>query len=245
MAHKLIVGNWKMNGSLAMAETLVTELAAKAEGLSASLAVCPPSPYLAHVSALLTGSAVALGAQTCHGAESGAHTGDVAAVMLAEFGVRYVIVGHSERRADHHEADAIVKEQATAALKAGLIPIICVGESESERDAGDAEEIVSAQIRRSLPEAATPENVVIAYEPIWAIGTGRTPSNEDILAMHAMMRGVTGEVCGDKGSLPLLYGGSVKPGNAKEILALANVDGALVGGASLKAADFLGIASAC
>jgi triosephosphate isomerase len=201
--------------------------------------VCPPATLIAPVAAVLTGSAVSVGGQDCHMKQSGAHTGDVAAAMISDLGGSYVIVGHSERRADHGESDATVKAKAEAALAAGLAPIVCVGETEAERDAGKAEAVVEAQIRGSLPDGASETGIVIAYEPVWAIGTGRTPTIDDIAAMHAHMRKVAASMLGGADALRLLYGGSVKPGNAVEILGLADVDGALAGGASLKAEDFL------
>lgn len=241
----LIAGNWKMNLLRAEGEALAAALAGKfaADG-AADMLVCPPATLIAPVAAVLNGSAVSVGGQDCHMKESGAHTGDVAAAMIKDLGGSYVIVGHSERRADHGESDATVKAKAEAALAARLMPIVCVGETEAERDAGTAEAVVEAQIRGSLPDGATEAGIVIAYEPVWAIGTGRTPTIDDIAAMHAHMRKVADSVLGGADGLRLLYGGSVKPANAVEILGLADVDGALVGGASLKAEDFLAIAAA-
>ncbi|MBO6559053.1 MAG: triose-phosphate isomerase [Nisaea sp.] len=241
----LIAGNWKMNLLRAEGEALAAELAKKfaANGV-ADMLVCPPATLIAPVAAVLAGSAVSVGGQDCHMKQSGAHTGDVAAAMIRDLGGSYVIVGHSERRADHGESDATVKAKAEAALAAGLAPIVCVGETEAERDAGKAEAVVEAQIRCSLPDGASETGIVIAYEPVWAIGTGRTPTIDDIAAMHAHMRKVAASMLGGADALRLLYGGSVKPGNAVEILGLADVDGALVGGASLKAEDFLAIAAA-
>ncbi|UUX50210.1 triose-phosphate isomerase [Nisaea acidiphila] len=241
----LIAGNWKMNMLRAEGEALASALAKDfAVGAGADMLVCPPATLIAPVAAVLNGGAISVGGQDCHMNESGAHTGDVAAAMIKDLGGSHVIVGHSERRADHGESDATVKAKAEAALAAGLVPIVCVGETEAERDAGKAEAVVEAQIRGSLPAGATETGVVIAYEPVWAIGTGRTPTIDDIAAMHAHMRKVAGSMLGSAGALLLLYGGSVKPGNAAEILALEDVDGALVGGASLKAEDFLAIAAA-
>lgn len=241
----LIAGNWKMNMLRANGEALAAALASGfAADAEVDLLVCPPATLIAPVAAKLSGSAVSVGGQDCHTNESGAHTGDVAAVMIRDLGAEYVIVGHSERRADHGESDETVKAKAAAALAAGLTPIICVGETEAQRDAGEAETVVGNQIRGSVPEAAAEDTIVIAYEPVWAIGTGRTPTVDDIAAMHAHMRQVAGSVLGTADKLRLLYGGSVKPGNAVEILALEDVDGALVGGASLKAEDFLAIAAA-
>ena len=239
----LIAGNWKMHGSLAEATSLaaaVREGAAKAP--AAELLVCPPFPYV-HLVASQGGLAV--GGQDCHAAAKGAHTGDVAAAMLRDVGASYVILGHSERRADHAEADAAVRAKAEAALAAGLTPIICVGESEAQRLAGEAEGLVTGQLRGSLPDGFAAAGGVVAYEPVWAIGTGRTPTEADIAAIHAAIRANLVARFGKAGeALRILYGGSVKPGNAKAILALPHVDGALVGGASLVAADFLAIAAA-
>ncbi|WP_193170595.1 triose-phosphate isomerase [Nisaea nitritireducens] len=241
----LIAGNWKMNMLRADGEALAAALASGfAAGAAADLLVCPPATLIAPVATKLSGCAVAVGGQDCHMNESGAHTGDIAAAMIKDLGAGYVIVGHSERRADHGESDETVKAKAAAALAAGLTPIICVGETEAQRDAGEAETVVGNQIRGSVPEAAAEDTIVIAYEPVWAIGTGRTPTIDDIAAMHAHIRQVAGGVLGGADKLRLLYGGSVKPGNAVEILALEDVDGALVGGASLKAEDFLAIAAA-
>ena len=241
----LIAGNWKMNMLRAGGEALAAALTSGIKpGASADLLICPPATLLAPVLTMLADSSVALGAQDCHMNEAGAHTGDISAAMIKDLGAAYVIVGHSERRADHAESDVIVRAKAAAVLAAGLTPIICVGETEAERDAGEAETIVGKQIRGSVPEAAAEDTIVIAYEPVWAIGTGRTPTIDDIAAMHAHMRQVAGNVLGGADKLRLLYGGSVKPGNAVEILALEDVDGALVGGASLKAEDFLAIAAA-
>ncbi|MDF1790665.1 MAG: triose-phosphate isomerase [Thalassobaculaceae bacterium] len=240
----LIAGNWKMNLDRAAGEALAKALAAEAAAVSVELAVCPPAVYVASVGVALGSSGVALGAQDCHAAASGAHTGDTAAEMLADLGCTYVIVGHSERRADHGESDATVHAKAEAARRAGLVPIICVGETEAERDAGRTLDVVEGQVRGSVPQGLTGATLVIAYEPVWAIGTGRTPTADDVATVHAHIRKVLGEVSGDAANVRLLYGGSVKPANAAELMAVANVNGALVGGASLKAGDFLGIAKA-
>jgi triosephosphate isomerase len=192
----------------------------------------------------LLGSAIALGGQDCHAEPKGAHTGDIAAEMLADLGCEYVIVGHSERRQNHAESDALVQAKARAAQRAGLAAIVCVGETRAEREAGRAEQVVTAQLAASLPAACTPANTVIAYEPVWAIGTGLTPTGADVVAMHAAIRAALGARLGQAaGAARLLYGGSVKASNAGELLALANVDGALVGGASLTAAEFWPIAA--
>jgi triosephosphate isomerase len=241
----LIAGNWKMHGTLREAAALAEAVAAGAMGLAAELLVCPPFPHLTAAGAALRGSAVALGAQDCHAAAQGAHTGDVSAPMLRDVGAAYVILGHSERRAAHGETDAAVRAKAEAALAAGLTPIVCVGESEAERLAGAAEAVVARQLAGSLPEGFAAAQGVVAYEPVWAIGTGRTPTEAEIAALHGTIRGRLVERFGAAGQrLRVLYGGSVKPGNAAAILALPDVDGALVGGASLIAADFLAIARA-
>ncbi len=188
---------------------------------------------------------MALGAQDCHPKASGAYTGDISAPMLKDAGASYVIVGHSERRGGYGESDAMARAKAEAAHEAGLAAIVCVGETRAEREAGEAISVVSGQIRSSLPAAATPANLVVAYEPVWAIGTGLTPTARDVADVHASIRALLGEIYGEAGvRVRILYGGSVKPSNAKELLGLPNVDGALVGGASLKAADFMGIAAA-
>ena len=242
----LVAGNWKMNGLTAS----LVELKAMREAVdagkagAAELAVCPPATLLAQAAAALKGGKVSLGAQDCHAKDSGAFTGDIAAPMVKDAGAQYVIVGHSERRQYHGETDAAVKAKAEAALKAGLIAIVCVGETRAEREAGKAIAVVSTQVRGSLPAGGAPETVVVAYEPVWAIGTGLTPTPADVAEVHAAIRKLLGEVYGAAGAkLRILYGGSVKPSNAKELLGLANVDGALVGGASLKAVDFMAIAA--
>lgn len=242
----LIAGNWKMHGTLADAAALAEGVGAGAAGLAGvDLLVCPPFPHLAAVRAALAGRAVGLGAQDCHAAAKGAHTGDVSAAMLADIGAAYVILGHSERRADHGETDAAVRAKAEAALAAGLTPIVCVGESEAERLAGHAEAVVTAQLDASLPEGFAAAGGVVAYEPVWAIGTGRTPTEAEIAAVHATIRArLLARFHAAGGGLRILYGGSMKPGNAAAILALAHVDGGLVGGASLVAAEFLAIGRA-
>lgn len=242
----LIAGNWKMHGSVREAVRLAEGVREGADGLPCELLVCPPFPYLHAVAVAMLGQRVMVGAQDCHAAEKGAHTGDVSAPMLRDVGCRYVIVGHSERRADHGETNAAVRAKAEAAIAAGLTPIVCVGETEAERTAGRAEEVVSRQISESLPEGFAEAGGVVAYEPVWAIGTGRSATEADISAIHGMIRGqLEREVPGGAGGkVRILYGGSVKPANAASILVLPNVDGALVGGASLVAADFLAIARA-
>ena len=241
----LIAGNWKMHGTLAEAQRLAAGVAEGAAGLGCELLVCPPFPHLAVVGGAIGGGPVALGAQDCHAEGKGAHTGDVSAPMLRDLGARFVILGHSERRANHGESDALVRAKAEAALAAGLTPIVCVGESEAERLAGRAEAVVAGQLAGSLPEGFGAAGGVVAYEPVWAIGTGRTPTEAEIAAIHAMIRQALETRFGAAGSrLRILYGGSMKPSNAAAILALPHVDGGLVGGASLVAADFLAIARA-
>jgi triosephosphate isomerase len=242
----LIAGNWKMHGTLREAAALAAGVAAgAATARGAELLVCPPFPYVPGVALAMHGTAVAVGAQDCHAATKGAHTGDVAAPMLKDVGATYVILGHSERRANHGETDAAVRAKAEAALAAGLTPIVCVGESEAERLAGQAEAVVTAQLDGSLPDGFAAAGGVVAYEPVWAIGTGRTPTEAEIAAVHATIRERLVARFGAAGAgLRILYGGSMKPSNAAAILALANVDGGLIGGASLVAEDFLAIAKA-
>jgi len=235
--QQIIAGNWKMNGSLAGVGPYAAAL--KAAPVDAALIICPPFPLLPALAAALEGRKIAVGAQDCHAGTSGAHTGDVSAVLLKEIGAAYVILGHSERRAEHGESNADVNGKVKAALGAGLIPIVCVGETEQERDAGEAEDVVRTQLTHSLPEGFAG---LIAYEPVWAIGTGRTPSEADVAAMHGAIRAVL--AARFSSAIPILYGGSVKPGNAAALLGLPEVGGALVGGASLNAADFLAIAAA-
>jgi triosephosphate isomerase len=243
----LVAGNWKMNGLKASA----VELGNIAAGYGAELrgkvdlAICPPATQLLTFAVVALGSRIAIGAQDCHAKASGAHTGDLSAEMIADTGATHVIVGHSERRTDHGESDAVVRAKAEAAWRAGLVAILCIGETESERRGGTTLSVVDTQLAGSVPDAATAANLVIAYEPVWAIGTGLTPSNADIAEVHAHIRKRLVERFGAAGEgMRILYGGSVKPSNAGEILKIADVDGALVGGASLKAADFLGIAAA-
>jgi triosephosphate isomerase len=243
----LIAGNWKMNGLKAS----MSELGAIADGArelwrKADLLVCPPATLLFTAAAVAIGSKVAIGAQDCHPAASGAHTGDLSAEMLADAGATAVIVGHSERRADHGESDAVVRQKAEAAWRAGLTAIVCVGETRAERDAGQALAVVGRQLAGSLPDGATASRLVVAYEPVWAIGTGLTPTVRDVEEVHGFIRAqLTERFSGEGARVRILYGGSVKPSNAAELLSVANVNGALVGGASLKAADFLAIAAAC
>ncbi|MEM6780983.1 MAG: triose-phosphate isomerase [Pseudomonadota bacterium] len=238
---KLIAGNWKMNGTIEaaieLAESIENGLEKKPElQEKCDVLVCPPLLHLLPVSGSI--EKIALGAQDCSQNDNGAFTGDVSTAMLKDIGAGYVILGHSERRQYHNETDELVAQKATKANEAGLITIICVGETESEREAGKEQDIVGAQLAASMPEGCTPENTVIAYEPVWAIGTGKTATAEDVAVMHAFIREKVGE------GIRILYGGSMKPANAAELLATPNVDGGLIGGASLKAEDFLGIAQA-
>ncbi len=244
----LIAGNWKMNTLRDSAEKLARDLVdrrAREGDPGCDMLVCPPAVMLYPVATVVRGSPVALGAQDCHMAESGAHTGDVSAAMLADAGCSHVIVGHSERRADHGEGDALVAAKASAAHGKGLCAIICVGETLAQRDAGETLRIVEGQIAGSVPTGASSANTVIAYEPVWAIGTGRTPTLEQIGEVHDHIRAVLGGKVPDAGAVRILYGGSVNAGNARDILAIANVNGGLVGGASLKADDFWTICRGC
>ncbi len=237
-----------MNGFRASLSEIAKMRAAVDAGRAggAQIVVCPPATLLWGAADLLSGGALKLGAQDCHPADDGPHTGDISAPMLRDAGALYVIVGHSERRAGHHENDALVRAKAEAALRAGLCAILCVGETLAEREAGGAIDVVRAQLQGSLPEQATPDDLVVAYEPIWAIGSGRTATPEDVAQMHAAIRDTLAQVYGEAGErLRILYGGSVKPGNSEELLCLPNVDGALVGGASLKASEFIAIAATC
>ncbi|MCT8999494.1 triose-phosphate isomerase [Chelativorans intermedius] len=243
----LIAGNWKMHGTSASLGELkaIAEGFAGAAGQGADGLVCVPATLLSRAVEAVRGTPLAIGAQDCHAAESGAHTGDIAAGMIADCGATHVIVGHSERRTDHGESDAEVAAKAAAAWRAGLVAMICLGETRAEREAGETLAVLSRQLAGSVPEGATAANTVIAYEPVWAIGTGLTPTVEDVEEAHAHLRTELETRFGAEGGrMRLLYGGSVKPANAHELLSVANVDGALVGGASLKAVDFLGIASA-
>ena len=243
----LIAGNWKMNGlkaSLAEFEAMCEGAAAVAA--KADLLVCPPATLIAGLADKAKGSKLAVGAQDCHPKASGAHTGDLSAEMLADAGASAIIVGHSERRADHDETDALVRQKAEAAWRAGLTAIVCTGETQGQRDAGQTLEICGGQLRGSLPDGSTSANLVVAYEPVWAIGTGLTPTVKDVEQVHKFIRGVlTDRFKAEGGKVRILYGGSVKPSNAAELMAVANVNGALVGGASLKATDFLAIAAGC
>ncbi|HXQ50969.1 MAG TPA: triose-phosphate isomerase [Stellaceae bacterium] len=245
--RKLCAGNWKMNGLRRDAVALASALAvrAKAEPVACDLLVCPPATALAWVADALAGSGIVLGGQDCHAAEKGAHTGDVSAAMLKDAGCGVVILGHSERRAGHGESDAEVRAKCEAAGRAGLGVILCIGETLAERDAGRTLAVVSRQLEFSLPDGFGAPDLAIAYEPVWAIGTGRTPTVAQVEEVHTHIRATLAARLGDAGSVRVLYGGSVKPDNAGALMAAANVDGALVGGASLVAADFWAIARAC
>jgi triosephosphate isomerase len=250
-ARPLIAGNWKMNGlrfsALAEIERLCN-LVAFTAGPMPLVAVCPPATLIGPVAAKIAERGltlrIAVGGQDCHAGESGAHTGDIAAVMLRDAGAAYCIVGHSERRADHGETSEQVAAKAAAAIAAGLTAIVCVGETLAERDAGRTIDVVGDQLAKSLPPGANAANCVVAYEPVWAIGTGRTPTVAEIAAVHDFARGRLAGREKHGSPVRLLYGGSVKPDNARDLMAIANVDGALVGGASLKAADFWPIVQA-
>jgi len=244
----LIAGNWKMNGLKASTAEFDAMLAGAAEVAGkADLLVCPPATLLAGFAEKARGTkAIAVGAQDCHTKASGAHTGDISAEMLADAGATAVIVGHSERRADHGESDVVVHQKAEAVWRAGLIAIVCVGETQHQRDAGHTLDIIRGQLNLSLPRESRADNLVVAYEPVWAIGTGLTPTSKDVEQIHAFIRGLLIDRFSEQGArMRILYGGSVKPSNAAELMAVANVNGALVGGASLKAADFLAIAKGC
>jgi triosephosphate isomerase (TIM) len=245
--RKLCAGNWKMNGLAADAEALARDLVAraKAEPPSCDVLVCPPATALRAVGAALDGSPLLLGGQDCHAADKGAYTGDVSAPMLKDAGCRFVILGHSERRADHGESDAQVRAKCQAARRAGLVVILCVGETLARRDAGETLAVVSSQLTQSLPDTMGAADFAVAYEPIWAIGTGRTATIAQVAEVHAQIRKALAAKTGEAAAVRILYGGSVKPDNAAALMATANVDGALVGGASLVAADFWAIARAC
>lgn len=243
----LIAGNWKMNGLKAS----VSEFEAMIAGASkvaaqADLLICPPATLVATFAAAAKGASVQIGGQDCHPKASGAHTGDISAEMLADAGATHVIVGHSERRADHGESDSVVRLKAEAAWRAGLVAIVCVGETQAQRDGGKTLDICGGQLAGSLPDGSTAANLVVAYEPVWAIGTGLTPTVADVEQVHRFIRGqLLARFPGQGAGMRILYGGSVKPSNAAELMAVADVNGALVGGASLKASDFLAIAAGC
>jgi triosephosphate isomerase len=244
----LIAGNWKMNGLKAAFSEFEAMLAgSSAVSAKADLLVCPPATLISSFAERARGvRTLSVGAQDCHPKPSGAHTGDISAEMLKDAGASAIIVGHSERRTDHGENDILVRQKAEAVWRAGLLAIVCIGETQHQRDAGQTLDICRGQLNLSLPEGSTAANLVVAYEPVWAIGTGRTPTTNDVAEVHAAIREVLLARFGDEGrKMRILYGGSVKPSNAKELMAVANVNGALVGGASLKAADFLAIAAGC
>jgi triosephosphate isomerase len=239
----LVAGNWKMNGvrdslnELKAIAAGIEPLAAKIDAL-----ICPPATLLYVATALVTDSALQIGAQDCHTAQSGAYTGDISATMIADSFGTFAIVGHSERRTFHKEDDALVRAKAEAAIAADLTAIVCIGETETERKSGATLDVLKTQLAGSVPDEATARTVVIAYEPVWAIGTGLTPTAADVEEAHAFMRAeLQARFGGEGGKMRLLYGGSVKPSNAKELMGIANVDGALIGGASLKSSDFLAI----
>lgn len=239
MRRKIVAGNWKMNGLRAQLPE-ITAIAAGARGATCEVIICPPAPLLAAAADL----GIAIGGQDCHAAASGAHTGDISAAMIADAGGSHVILGHSERRADHAEASDDVAAKVRAAWAAGLVPIICVGETEADRDAGRTLDVVGAQLDGSVPAGARADNTIIAYEPVWAIGTGRVPEIADIAEVHDHLRAGLAARFDDADLIRILYGGSVKAANAAEIFAVDNVDGGLVGGAALTAADFLPIIAA-
>ena len=244
----LIAGNWKMNGLRASSAEFEAMLAgAPGVAAKADLLVCPPATLIAAFAEKARGSnTIAIGAQDCHPRASGAHTGDLSAEMLADAGASAIIVGHSERRADHGESDALVRQKTEAVWRAGLTAIVCIGETQHQRDAGQALDICRGQLDLSLPDQARADNLVVAYEPVWAIGTGLTPTVRDVQQIHKFIRDFLIARFNEEGERTrILYGGSVKPSNAAELMAVANVNGALVGGASLKAADFLAIAAGC
>jgi triosephosphate isomerase len=244
----LIAGNWKMNGLKASMPEFDAMLAGAASvGSKADLLICPPATLIAAYADKAKGhEGVFIGGQDCHAKASGAHTGDLSAEMLADAGATYVIVGHSERRADCGETSVIVRRKVEAAWRAGLIAIVCVGETQGERDGGRTLDVIGGMLTDSLPDGVTSQNTVIAYEPVWAIGTGRTPTAEDVAEVHGFLRKqLFARFDGASQTIRLLYGGSVKPSNAAELMAVADVNGALVGGASLKASDFLAIAAGC
>ncbi|MEZ5849806.1 MAG: triose-phosphate isomerase [Hyphomicrobiaceae bacterium] len=240
----LVAGNWKMNGVKAsLAE--VEKLKAGLGKAGCEVMLCPPATLVGATVAAAAGSAIGIGGQDCHAKASGAHTGDIAAEMLKDAGAGAVIVGHSERRADHGETSAVVRAKCEAAHRAGLVAIVCVGETADERKAGQTLAVVGEQLAGSLPDGCTAATTVVAYEPVWAIGTGLTPTAADVAEVHAALRAaLTTRFAAEGAGMRLLYGGSVKPSNAVELMGVANVDGALVGGASLKADDFLGIIAA-
>ncbi|CAA7612044.1 Triosephosphate isomerase [Magnetospirillum sp. LM-5] len=246
----LIAGNWKMNGLKADGIALAEGVAAKRRAepdLACDVLVCPPFLLVSDVARAVAGSGLAVGGQDCHAKTSGAHTGDTSPVMLKDAGCSHVILGHSERRTDHGETDAQVKAKAAAAHAAGLVAIVCIGETLAQRDGGETLEVNRRQLKGSLPEGANADNTVIAYEPVWAIGTGRVASPEQAQEVHAAIRAELVKLVGETeaGKMRILYGGSMKPENAAQLIALPDVDGGLIGGASLKVEDFWAIARNC
>lgn len=235
----LVAGNWKMNGTTAaLKEARLLAGMLKDVRLKCEVMICPPATLISSIRTVIKGTRIKLGGQDCHWHAHGAHTGDISSEMLKDAGCSAVIVGHSERRADHGETDETVRLKAEAAYRAGLTAIVCIGETLEERKAGRTLEVIARQLKASLPMNAVPTNTVVAYEPVWAIGTGLTPTPEQVAEVHASIRAKTDP------ALRILYGGSVKPTNAADLMAVPNVNGALVGGASLKAADFIGIIKA-
>lgn len=247
MRHKLVIGNWKMNGTRAGNTALLSDIVAGLNDFGADCAVCVPAPYLAQCQAKLAGTSVAWGAQDVSVHESGAYTGEVSAAMLQDFGVTYVLCGHSERRAYHHESNALVAQKTVATLAAGMTPVVCVGESLEQREAGQTEDVICGQLQAVL-DAIQPEDVakiVLAYEPVWAIGTGMTATPQIAQDAHRFLRNcLAHKNAVAAASVQILYGGSMKPENAKELMAQPDIDGGLIGGAALKATDFLGIIQA-
>ena len=243
----LIAGNWKMNGLTDQVSELGLMIEEQGELThKLDLMICPPATLTMTMAVMVEGTGIQIGAQDCHAKASGAHTGDLSAEMFADLGATAIIVGHSERRADHGETDAIVQQKAQAAWRAGLIAIVCIGETRDQRDAGQALDVCGTQLAGSLPDGATAANTVVAYEPVWAIGTGLTPTAKDVEEVHASIRDrLNARFAAEGAKMRILYGGSVKPSNAAELMAVPNVNGALVGGASLKALDFLAIAAGC
>lgn len=247
MVRPLIAGNWKMNGLSGDSDT-ISQIAKGLEGLEdvADCLICPPATLISKSVDKAVDTRLNVGAQDCHANVSGAHTGDISAEMIADLGASHVIVGHSERRADHAESNETIADKAEAAFRAGLVPIICIGETLEEREAGKTIEVVSSQLAGSIPAGAFGKAFVVAYEPVWAIGTGKVASVEQVQEVHDKIREILAErFPGQADDTPILYGGSMKPGNAAELLAVGNVDGGLIGGASLKADDFLAIYAAC
>ncbi len=247
--RRLIAGNWKMNGLARSGIALAREIAHLSRGhgdaLACDLLICPPATLVREVAAAVFGSGVAVGGQDCHGEMQGPFTGDIGAPMLADAGCSYVIVGHSERRATHNETNQAVRAKATSAQAAGLGVIICVGENTAARERGSTLDVVAGQLSNSLPEAPDPAKTVIAYEPVWAIGSGMTPTVEEITEVHRHIHGLVADRIGDASAVRVIYGGSVNPANAPRILGIAEVDGALIGGASLTSDDFWAIAQSC